>query len=176
MALQDLEVNVGGTSFKGIYVAVLLSFGSTLAGGIWTASEFFNRLEGQEQAVQASVQKADALASEFDNLAQKTNESLQAYQVTISNVQQALTDNDVQGLQGKLAELGTNLTAIMEAQKELLDMRDRVSAVEKNTGEAVVKVEARIESLKDVNDRVKRLQKEVDDLWEGLDSVANPLG
>lgn len=36
----DLELNVGGVSFKGVYVAVLLSFASTIGGGIWAASEF----------------------------------------------------------------------------------------------------------------------------------------
>ena len=40
MALSDLELNVGGQSFKGVYIAVVVSFASTIAGGIWTASEF----------------------------------------------------------------------------------------------------------------------------------------
>ena len=79
-------------------------------------------------------------------------------------------------LQGKLAELGTNLEAIMKAQQDLLDLRDRVAAVEKSNSESVLKVENRVESLKDTNERLKRIQKEIDDLWLGLDSLANPLG
>jgi uncharacterized protein YPO0396 len=91
-------------------------------------------------------------------------------------MQQSLEDNDVASLQGKLAELGTNLEAIMKAQQDLLDLRDRVAAVEKSNSESVLKVENRVESLKDTNDRLKRIQKEIDDLWLGLDSLANPLG
>ena len=91
-------------------------------------------------------------------------------------MQQSLEDNDVASLQGKLAELGTNLEAIMKAQQDLLDLRDRVSAVEKSNSESVLKVENRVESLKDTNERLKRIQKEIDDLWLGLDSLANPLG
>jgi hypothetical protein len=51
-----------------------------------------------------------------------------------------------------------------------------VAAVEKSNSESVLKVENRVESLKDTNDRLKRIQKEIDDLWLGLDSLANPLG
>ena len=96
--------------------------------------------------------------------------------MTIANMQQSLEDNDVASLQGKLAELGTNLEAIMEAQKELLDLRDRVAAVEKSNAEAVLRVDNRLESLKDTSERLKRIQKEIDDIWLGLDSIANPLG
>lgn len=176
MALDDLELNIGGQSFKGVYVAVVLSFASTLAGGIWTASEFFSRLEAQEAAVGAAGVTATTLQARFKDLRESQLEALQGYEVTISNMKQSLDDNDVQGLQGKLAELGTNLEAIMEAQKGLLDLRDRVAAVEKTNAESVLKVENKIESLSKTDERLKRIQKEIDDLWDGLDSVVNPLG
>jgi len=64
----------------------------------------------------------------------------------------------------------------MQAQQDLLDLRDRVAAVEKSNSESVLKVENRVESLKDTNERLKRIQKEIDDIWLGLDSLANPLG
>jgi len=176
MALQDLELNIGGQSFKGVYVAVVVSFASTIAGGIWTASEFFSRLEAQEAAVEAAGVTATTLQARFEDLRESQTEALQDYQVTIANMQQSLEDNDVASLQGKLAELGTNLEAIMEAQKELLDLRDRVAAVEKSNAEAVLRVDNRLESLKDTSERLKRIQKEIDDIWLGLDSIANPLG
>ena len=176
MALDDLELNIGGQSFKGVYVAVVLSFASTLAGGIWTASEFFSRLEAQEAAVEAVGVTATTLQARFKDLRESQLEALQGYEVTISNMKQSLDDNDVQGLQGKLAELGTNLEAIMEAQKGLLDLRDRVAAVEKTNAESVLKVENKVESLSKTDERLKRIQKEIDDLWDGLDSVVNPLG
>lgn len=176
MALDDLELNIGGQSFKGVYVAVVISFASTLAGGIWTASEFFSRLEAQEDAVEAAGVTATTLQARFKDLRESQLEALQGYEVTISNMQQSLDDNDVQGLQGKLAELGTNLEAIMEAQKDLLDLRDRVATVEKSNAESVLRVENKVESLGKTDERLKRIQKEIDDLWDGLDSVVNPLG
>lgn len=176
MALSDLELNVGGQSFKGVYVAVVLSFASTLAGGIWTASEFFSRLEAQETAVEEAGIVATTLQARFKDLRDSQLEALQRYEVTISNMQQSLDDNDVASLQGKLAELGTNLEAIMEAQKDLLNLRDRVATVEKTNAESVLKVENKVESLSKTDERLKRIQKEIDDIWLGLDSLANPLG
>ena len=176
MALSDLELNVGGQSFKGVYVAVVLSFASTLAGGIWTASEFFSRLEAQEAAVEEAGIVATTLQARFKDLRESQLKALQGYEVTISNMQQSLDDNDVASLQGKLAELGTNLEAIMEAQKDLLDLRDRVATVEKTNAESVLKVENKVESLSKTDERLKRIQKEIDDIWLGLDSLANPLG
>jgi len=176
MALDDLELNIGGQSFKGVYVAVVVSFASTIAGGIWTASEFFSRLEAQEAAVQDAGVTASTLQARFEDLREGQSTALQGYEVIISNMQQSLEDNDVASLQGKLAELGTNLEAIMKAQQDLLDLRDRVAAVEKSNSESVLKVENKVESLKDTSERLKRIQKEIDDLWLGLDSLANPLG
>ena len=176
MALNDLELNIGGQSFKGVYVAVVISFASTLAGGIWTASEFFSRLEAQEDAVETAEATSATLGARFKDLRESQLQALQGYEVTISNMQQSLDDNDVQGLQGKLAELGTNLEAIMEAQKDLLDLRDRVATVEKSNAESVLRVENKVESLGKTDERLKRIQKEIDDLWDGLDSVVNPLG
>ena len=176
MALSDLELNVGGQSFKGVYIAVVVSFASTIAGGIWTASEFFSRLEAQEAAVEEAGVVATTLQARFKDLRESQSTALQGYEVTISNMQQSLEDNDVASLQGKLAELGTNLEAIMEAQKDLLDLRDRVASVEKSNLESVLKVENKVEALKDTSERLKRIQKEIDDLWLGLDSLANPLG
>ena len=176
MALDDLELNISGQSFKGVYVAVVVSFASTIAGGIWTASEFFSRLEAQEAAVQDAGVTASTLQARFEDLRESQSTALQGYEVIISNMQQSLEDNDVASLQGKLAELGTNLEAIMQAQQDLLDLRDRVAAVEKSNSESVLKVENKVESLKDTSERLKRIQKEIDDLWLGLDSLANPLG
>lgn len=175
MAVEDIELNVGGTSFKGVYIAVLVSFASTIGGGIWAASEFFSRLEAQEESVVDSEARAEVLDARFQDLKEKTEEDLKALEVLVSNMRQALEDNNVAGLQGKLAELGTNLASIMEAQKELLDMRDRVASVEMSNAETVLTVQNKVESLKSTDERLNRLQREIDDLWDAMDALANPL-
>ena len=90
MALDDLELNIGGQSFKGVYVAVVVSFASTIAGGIWTASEFFSRLEAQEAAVQDAGVTASTLQARFEDLREGQSTALQGYAVIISHMQQSL--------------------------------------------------------------------------------------
>lgn len=132
MALEDVEVNVGGTSIKGVWIAIVLTFGSTIGGGIWAASQFFAQLTEQSEAVVAATAQAEALATRFDDLRDINAQRLQAMDVKLSNMEQAMTAADVENLQGKLAELGANLVSIMDAQQELLDIRDRISTVEKH--------------------------------------------
>lgn len=175
MALDELEVNVGGASFKGVYIAVLLSFASTIAGGIWAASEFFSRLDAQENAVDEAVTQADVLAGRFDDLRELNTQRLQKYQVDIEKMQQSMDAADVENLQGKLAELGTNLKQIMDAQKELLGLRDRISTVELLSTETEMRVDSKLEKLSSLDARLKRLQRDIDDVWLALDAM-NPLG
>lgn len=175
MALDELEVNVGGTSFKGVYVAVLLSFASTIGGGIWAASEFFSRLEAQEAAVQKAVAQADVLAARFNDLKELNAQRLQQYQVDIEKMQQAMDAAGVEELQGKLVQLATNLEQIMDAQKELLDLRDRIATVERLSSETELRVSGKLEQLSDLDARLNRLQRDINDVWLALDAM-NPLG
>jgi len=78
---------------------------------------------------------------------------------TCAQGNQQLDDNNVGELQGKLAELSTNLSQIMELQRDLLPLRDRVAAVEKSNSETVITVNAKIEAL-----------------GTAMDELANPLG
>jgi chromosome segregation ATPase len=175
VALDELEVNVGGTSFKGVYVAVLLSFASTIGGGIWAASEFFSRLEAQEAAVQEAVAQADVLSARFNDLKELNTQRLQQYQVDIEKMQQAMDAAGVEELQGKLVQLATNLEQIMDAQKELLDLRDRIATVERLSSETELRVSGKLEQLSDLDARLNRLQRDINDVWLALDAM-NPLG
>lgn len=175
MALEDIELNVGGTQFKGIWIAIVISFGSTIGGGIWAASQFFAELNEQSEAVVEATAQADALASRFDDLREANAQRLQAMDIKLSNMEQAMTAADVENLQGKLSELGATLSQIMDAQKELLDIRDRIANVEKISGESELKVTAKLESLNTLDKRFQRYERDMDDLWTAIDAI-NPLG
>ena len=171
MALEDIELSVAGTSFKGVYIAVLVSFATTIGSGIWAASEFFSRLEAQEDAVRDAEARAKVIEGKFEMLSERQAEALQDYEVSISTVEQQLLDNDIASLQGKLAELGTNLEAIMQAQRELLDLRDRIAAVEKSNTEAVLTVQNKVSSLEKSERVLQRVDIEIENLWQALDSL-----
>ena len=175
MSLEDLEVNVGGTSIKGVWIAIVLTFGSTIGGGIWAASQFFAQLNEQSEAVIAATAQAEALASRFDDLRESNAQRLQAMDVKLSTMEQAMTAADVENLQGKLAELGANLVQIMEAQSELLDLRDRISSVEKTSSETELRVSGKLDALSTIDERLSRFERDMDDLWMAIDAT-NPLG
>ena len=74
----------------------------------------------------------------------------------------------------------------MQQQQQLLLIQERVVEAEKAVTEMQTEVEkaelavSRIdkfdEFLQGMEDGVKKINKEIDDLWEGLDALANPLG
>lgn len=175
MALEDLEVNVGGTSIKGVWIAIVLTFGSTIGGGIWAASQFFAQLNEQSEAVISATAQAEALATRFNDLRDTNSIRLQDMDKKLSNMERAMTAADVENLQGKLAELGANLVQIMDAQQELLDLRDRISTVEKTSSETELRVSGKLDALSTIDDRLKRFERDMDDLWMAIDAT-NPLG
>ena len=175
MALEDVEVNVGGTSIKCVWIAIVMTFGSTIGGGIWAASQFFAQLNEQSEAVISATAQADALAARFDDLRDTNAIRLQDMDKKLSNMEQAMTAADVENLQGKLAELGANLVQIMDAQQELLDIRDRIALVEKTSSETELRVSGKLDSLSTLDERFKRLERDMDDLWMAIDAT-NPLG
>ena len=110
MALEDTELKIGNTSFKGVYIAILLSLATTLGGGVWTASSLYSRLQDVESRYIPDIKPLEE---------------------TIGLMQQQLTDNDVSQLKSKLAELGVNLKTIMEQQKDLLEIKKQVNELDK---------------------------------------------
>ena len=175
MALEDIEVNVGGTSIKGVWIAIVVTFGSTIGGGIWAASQFFSQLNEQSDSVIAATAQAEGLAQRFDDLRDSNTTRLQAMDLSLSSMEQAMTAADVENLQGKLAELGANLMQIMDAQQELLDIRDRISSVEKISSESELRVSGKLDALDTLDDRLKRYERDMDDIWMAIDAT-NPLG
>ena len=166
--MENIELDVGGTKFKGIWIAVLFSFASTIGGGIWAASEFFSRIEILEEKV---IEGQDVSGS--------WEEDKKLLMADLAVLKQQLEDNDVSSLQGKLAELGSVLGAIMERQKELLALQERIIQVEKDMTEittVVAKAEIMTQNADQVNKKLQMLEKEINDLWEGMDYLSNPYG
>ena len=80
----------------------------------------------------------------------------------IQTLEQAVADNDVRGLNTKLAQLSTNMTQILEQQKLLLDLRSQVDKATTITD--------------GLGDTLDVLQTEIDDIWKAYDELAdNPL-
>lgn len=80
----------------------------------------------------------------------------------IQTLEQAVVDNDVRGLNERLATLSTNMSQILEQQRVLLDLRSQVDKATTITD--------------GLGDTLDTLNTEVDDIWKAYDSlVDNPL-
>ena len=157
MSIEDSELKIGGQTFKGAWIAVVLAIGSTIGGGVWTASSLYSRLEAVE-----SIQVPDIVPLEEKILL----------------IEQELTANDVSKLQGKLAELGTNLVVIKDQQSGLLLIKQQVTDVEKSVTEmqtVVKKAELVVKDVEGFEGEIKVLKREIQDLWDGMDELYNPL-
>jgi chromosome segregation ATPase len=161
MPMNDFELKIGNFTFKGIYIAIFLPIISGLAGGVWYVSDFYNR-----------INVIDALANSNSSYGANIND----IEARLSSVEQSINDNDISSLQGKLAELGTNLSLIMEAQKELMDLKDQFKDIDVVAKENKLLVESYESRIKELENKINLHQREVDDIWKGMDALANPLG
>ena len=138
MSLESTELKIGDTSFKGVWIAIVLGIGSTIGGGVWTASSLYSRLEAVE-----------------------------SQQIP-----------DISPIRENLATLGTRLETLLSQQEKLLELNTDVSKLS-NEIEAmkatVAKAEIIINDIGDTEVKFKTLTKEVEDLWQGMDYLSNPL-
>jgi len=148
---MSMEFSIGGFNVKGWMVAVGVPILSTISGGIYFGYDTLNRFYGAEAGVEESLEGVSSLEDTTAALASR-----------IQTLEQAIQDNDVRGLNTKLAQLGTNMTQILEQQKVLLDLRSQVDKATTVT-----------DSLDDTLDTLKT---EIDDIWDAYDElVDNPL-
>lgn len=189
---QSAEFELFGFSvpIKNAVLGAAFTLVTGSAGAVWAAADFMNRLASQEEAVVEAVSMVEDLDSKlksqleivdvkFGNLKENQTAKIADFSTRVSNVQQQLEDNDISGLQGKLAELGTNLKAIMEQQERLLTIQAQLTEVEKLVTELEVSVQKAEIATRDsgkISSKLEKIQKEIDDLWEGMDFLANPLG
>ena len=123
-----------------------------------TANKTFaaNQLTTASQAIANELQEAET------NLGNEITELEADVTSRIQTVEQAIIDNDVRGLNSKLAQLATNMQQILEQQKVLLDLRSQVDKATTITD--------------GIGDKLDILQTEVDDIWKAYDELAsNPL-
>jgi|TARA_R110000787_G_scaffold248349_2_gene353905 septal ring factor EnvC (AmiA/AmiB activator) len=157
VSLAETELTIGGTSFKGVYIAILLSLATTLGGGVWTASSLYSRLEAVES---------------------QSIPDIAPLEEKILLVEQELQANNVSQLQGKLSELGVNLVTIKDQQSSLLDIKTKVTDLDKDIETMKAQVtESKLiaEGVSGFSKSIKNIEREIEDLWSGMDYISNPL-
>lgn len=158
MGLEDTELRIGNTSFKGIWIAIVVTIGTSIGSTVWVASSLYSRLESVEGRPIPDIVPLEE---------------------KVLLIEQELTDNDVNKLQGKLAELGVNLKTIADQQEKLLKIKEEVE----DLSQQVIKMQTTVQKAELVVDKVKAFEadakivkREIQDLWDGMDHISsNPL-
>jgi chromosome segregation ATPase len=143
------EVNL--SNLKAVWLTLALPVLSGISGAIYFGYDAIKRFEIVEQ-------DNGQYASDIGNLSGQ----LTAIQSRIQTLEQAMQDNDVRGLAPKLSEISTQMTTILDQQKELLDLRSKVEKSETITN--------------GLGDKLDKYNAEIEDLWKAFDeAVKNPL-
>jgi len=150
-------MKIDGVGFSGAQIAIVLAFISTIAGGIWTASSVYARLEAVE-----AYEIPDTTVLHED----------------IQLIKQELDDNNISQLQSKLATIGVNLETIMTQQTKLLLLQEQLTAVEKEMEVMkgiVQRAEVSVKDIEKFEGKISKIQREIQELWDGMDYLSNPL-
>lgn len=134
-----------------------------------TANKTFaaNQLTTAKTAIASEIQdKTNKLNEQVVELSEELTQQIVELQAELNSrvqtVEQAVVDNDVRGLNTKLAQLTTNMQQILEQQKVLLDLRSQVDKATTITS--------------GIGEKLDVIQTEIDDIWKAYDSlVENPL-
>lgn len=177
--LDEAEVSVGGFKLRGAWIVLALSIITPVAGGIWAAAEFMGRIDSLESVeIPDTTQIQEQLSvmrSELDTVRSEVGGTGVRLDTRIAVIEEQLDSQDISQLQGRLAELATNLQTIMQQQQQLLDLRDRVQEAEQTVLENQRLSEDTLQTVEDFEQDVDTFATEVDDLWEAFDAVSNPL-
>ena len=148
---MDFEFSLGGYNIKGWMLAVAVPVLSSVAGGVWWSYDTLQRFYAVEEGIDTVVSLAGTFETTSVALASR-----------IQTLEQAIQDNDVRGLNQKLATLTTNMQQILEQQRTLLDMRSQVDKATTITD--------------GLGDKLDVIGQEIDDIWEAYDYLKdNPL-
>lgn len=136
---EGVSFSIGGYPISGWMVAVALPVLSAVGGGAWYIFDLQSRFLGVEESVGAILN----------------------VEGRVQSLEQAAADSDLRGLSSRLSELSTQMNTILENQRQLLDLRQRVDQSTVITDNLA----------QDLN----RYNVEIEDLWRAVDALDRPL-
>jgi hypothetical protein len=136
---EGVSFSIGGYPISGWMVAVALPVLSAVGGGAWYIFDLQSRFLGVEESVSAILD----------------------VEARVQSLEQAAADGDLRGLSSRLSQLSTQMNTILENQRELLDLRQRVDRAGVITDNLA----------QDLN----RYNVEIEDIWRAMDALNQPL-
>jgi hypothetical protein len=136
---EGVSFSIGGYPISGWMVAVALPVLSAVGGSVWYVFDLQSRFIGVEESVGAILD----------------------VEARVQSLEQAAADGDLRGLASRLSGLSTQMNTILEQQRELLDLRQRVDRAGVITD--------------NLSQDLNRYNVEIEDLWRAVDALNQPL-
>jgi hypothetical protein len=136
---EGISFSIGGFNISGWMLAVALPVLSAVGGSAWYVFDLQSRFIAVEENISVVL---DVVSR-------------------VQTLEQAITDNDVRGLAPRLSQLSTQMNTILEQQRELLDLRQRVDRAGVITD--------------NLSQDLNRYNVEIEDLWRAMDALNQPL-
>jgi hypothetical protein len=136
---EGVSFSIGGYPISGWMVAVALPVLSAVGGGAWYIFDLQSRFLGVEESVSAILD----------------------VEARVQTLEQAAADSDLRNLSSRLSQLSTQMNTILENQRQLLDLRQRVD-------QATVVTD-------NLSQDLNRYNVEIEDLWRAVDALNQPL-
>ena len=151
------EVNL--SNLKAVWLTLALPVLSGISGAIYFGYDAIKRFEIVEQDNGQYASDIRDLNSRLTFDIGNLNSQITVIESRIQALEQAIQDNDVRGLAPKLSEISTQMNAILDQQKELLDLRSKVEKSETITD--------------GLGDKLDLYNREIEDLWKAFDEAVN---
>lgn len=132
-------LKIGGFNISGWMLAVAVPVLSAVGGSAWYLFDLQSRFLGVEENISVVLD----------------------VESRVQTLEQAIQDNDVRGLSSRLSGLSTQMNTILEQQRELLDLRQRVERASTITDQ--------------LSGDLTRYNTEIEDLWRAVDELERPL-
>ena len=131
--------SIGGFDISGWMLAVAVPVVSSIGGGAWYVFDLQSRFIAVEENISVVLD----------------------VESRVQTLEQAAADSDLRGLSSRLSELSTQLNTILENQRQLLDLRQRVDQSTVITDQ--------------LSGNLTRYNTEIEDLWRAIDALDQPL-
>lgn len=131
--------SIGGFDISGWMLAVAVPVVSSIGGGAWYVFDLQSRFIAVEENISVVLD----------------------VESRVQTLEQAAADSDLRGLSSRLSELSTQMNTILENQRQLLDLRQRVDQSTVITDQ--------------LSGNLNRYNTEIEDLWRAVDALDQPL-
>jgi len=131
--------SIGGFDISGWMLAVAVPVVSSIGGGAWYVFDLQSRFIAVEENITVVLD----------------------VESRVQTLEQAAADSDLRGLSSRLSELSTQMNTILENQRQLLDLRQRVDQSTVITDQ--------------LSGNLTRYNTEIEDLWRAVDALDQPL-